>query len=127
MAVSTRSKLTTMPERQRVSANCTLAGCTHTRAPRMSVARHSCAPASRATAPPAVRVNLTAWRGRATRATRGYSAASRSALSSAGSRACALSSADEAGCPAWTSPAEASAESRSLRRTLMSRIVVAEM
>ena len=127
VAVSTRSKLTTMPERQRVSANCTLAGCTHTRAPRMSVARHSCAPASRSTAPLARRANFTAWRGRATRATRGYSAASRSALSSAGSPACALSSVAEAGWLAWTSPAEASAERRSFRRALMSRIVVVEM
>lgn len=129
VAVSTRSKLTTMPERQRVSANCTLAGCTHTRAPRMSVARHSCAPASRSTAPLARRANFTAWRGRATRDTRGHSAASRSALSSAGSPACALSSGAEAeaGSLAWTSPAVASAERRSFRRTLMSRIVVVEM
>lgn len=128
LAVSTRSKLTTMPERQCVSANSMLAGCTHTRAPRMSVARHSCAPASRATVPLAMRENLTACRGSATRATCGYNAARRSALSSAGSPACTFNSgAAEVRCPTWTSPADVRAESKSLRRTLMSRIVVVEM
>jgi hypothetical protein len=58
-------------------------------------------------------------RGSAMRATRGYSAASRRALSSSGSDACF--GAD------GTSPADWSAERRSLRRTVMSRIVVAEM
>ena len=120
LAVSTRRKLTTTPERQRVSANITLAGCTHTRAPRMSVTRHSRATASRSTAPLAPCVYLTAWRGNAMRATRGYSAARRRALSSSCSRACAFGA-------GGTSPADWSAERRSLRRTLMSRIVVAEM
>jgi hypothetical protein len=127
LADSTRSKLTTIPERQRVSVNSMLAGCTHTRLPRMSFARHSCAPASFATVPLATREYLTALDGRAMCATLGYSAASRSALSSAGSPACTFSSGAEARCPTWTSPADVSAEMRSLRRTPISRIVVADM